>query len=40
MHYATYTSEVYRAGIDGVPQGQWEAADRALACPRPDLAAR
>ncbi|MBB5804264.1 polar amino acid transport system permease protein [Saccharothrix ecbatanensis] len=26
VHYATYTSEVYRAGIDGVPAGQWEAA--------------
>jgi polar amino acid transport system permease protein len=29
VHYATYTSEVYRAGIDAVPKGQWEAA-RAL----------
>lgn len=28
-HYATYTSEVYRAGIEGVARGQWEAA-RAL----------
>ncbi|MDQ4037023.1 MAG: ectoine/hydroxyectoine ABC transporter permease subunit EhuD [Actinomycetota bacterium] len=26
VHYATYTSEVYRAGIEGVPRGQWEAA--------------
>lgn len=26
VHYATYTSEVYRAGIDAVPRGQWEAA--------------
>ncbi|GAA3137594.1 ectoine/hydroxyectoine ABC transporter permease subunit EhuD [Planomonospora alba] len=26
VHYAAYTSEVYRAGIDGVPRGQWEAA--------------
>lgn len=26
IHYATYTSEVYRAGIDAVPRGQWEAA--------------
>jgi polar amino acid transport system permease protein len=25
VHYATYTSEVYRAGIDGVDRGQWEA---------------
>lgn len=29
VHYATYTSEVYRAGIQGVPRGQWEAS-RAL----------
>jgi polar amino acid transport system permease protein len=29
FHYATYCSEVYRAGIQGVPKGQWEAA-RAL----------
>jgi len=33
VHYATYTSEVYRAGIDGVPTGQWEAAT-ALSLPR------
>lgn len=26
LHYGTYTSEVYRAGIDAVPRGQWEAA--------------
>ncbi|MFD4292876.1 ectoine/hydroxyectoine ABC transporter permease subunit EhuD [Rhodococcus sp. NPDC058505] len=26
VHYATYMSEVYRAGIDAVPAGQWEAA--------------
>lgn len=25
LHYSTYTAEVYRAGIDGVPVGQWEA---------------
>ena len=25
IHYATYLSEVYRAGIEGVPPGQWEA---------------
>lgn len=25
IHYASYMSEVYRAGIDGVPKGQWEA---------------
>ncbi|MEJ2352242.1 MAG: ectoine/hydroxyectoine ABC transporter permease subunit EhuD [Anaerolineales bacterium] len=29
LHYGTYTSEVYRAGIDAIGQGQWEAA-RAL----------
>ncbi len=26
LHYGTYTAEVYRAGIDNVPHGQWEAA--------------
>lgn len=26
IHYAAYLSEVYRAGIDAVPRGQWEAA--------------
>ncbi|WP_377811280.1 ectoine/hydroxyectoine ABC transporter permease subunit EhuD (plasmid) [Azospirillum sp. A29] len=26
LHYATYTSEVFRAGIDNTPRGQWEAA--------------
>ncbi|WP_163509364.1 ectoine/hydroxyectoine ABC transporter permease subunit EhuD [Fodinicola acaciae] len=25
VHYATYASEVYRAGIEAVPVGQWEA---------------
>ncbi len=25
VHYATYMSEVYRAGIESVPRGQWEA---------------
>lgn len=29
LHYSCYTAEVYRAGIEGVPRGQWEAA-RAL----------
>ncbi len=29
LHYASYLSEVYRAGIESVPKGQWEAA-RAL----------
>lgn len=32
LHYAAYTSEVYRAGIQGVPTGQWEAT-RALSLP-------
>ncbi|WP_327695150.1 ectoine/hydroxyectoine ABC transporter permease subunit EhuD [Streptomyces sp. NBC_00459] len=26
LHYSTYTMQVYRAGIDAVPPGQWEAA--------------
>ncbi len=26
VHFSTYTSEVYRAGLDNVPRGQWEAA--------------
>ena len=29
IHYATYTAEVYRAGIENVPRGQWEAAKAA-----------
>jgi polar amino acid transport system permease protein len=33
VHYATYTSEVYRAGIEAIPPGQWEAAT-ALSLPR------
>ncbi|MDX2681665.1 ectoine/hydroxyectoine ABC transporter permease subunit EhuD [Streptomyces soliscabiei] len=33
VHYAAYTSEVYRAGIDAVPRGQWEACT-ALSLPR------
>jgi polar amino acid transport system permease protein len=33
LHYATYTADVYRAGIDAVPRGQWEAAT-ALSLPR------
>ncbi len=32
LHYATYLSEVYRAGIEAVPRGQWEAA-RSLVLP-------
>ena len=26
LHYGTYCSEVYRAGLENVPRGQWEAA--------------
>ena len=26
LHFSTYTSEVFRAGIENVPTGQWEAA--------------
>lgn len=33
VHFSTYASEVYRAGIEGVPKGQWEAAT-ALSLPR------
>ncbi|MET8327057.1 ectoine/hydroxyectoine ABC transporter permease subunit EhuD [Streptomyces sp. NPDC005181] len=34
IHYAMYTSEVYRAGIDGVPKGQWEACRALSLTPR------
>lgn len=33
VHYATFMAEVYRAGIDSVPRGQWEAST-ALSMPR------
>lgn len=36
LHYSTYLSEVYRAGIEGVPRGQWEAAG-ALNMSRPRI---
>lgn len=26
INYSSYTAEVYRAGIDNIPRGQWEAA--------------
>jgi polar amino acid transport system permease protein len=26
LHYSCYTAEVYRAGIESVPRGQWDAA--------------
>jgi len=25
LHYSSYTSEVYRSGIESIPKGQWEA---------------
>lgn len=25
LHFSSYMSEVYRAGIEGIPKGQWEA---------------
>ncbi|MBX4917479.1 MULTISPECIES: ectoine/hydroxyectoine ABC transporter permease subunit EhuD [Rhizobium] len=34
LHYATYTSEVYRAGISNVSVGQWEAARACNLTPR------
>ncbi|MFC4334490.1 amino acid ABC transporter permease [Salininema proteolyticum] len=33
VHYASYTMESFRAGIEAIPKGQWEAAT-ALALPR------
>jgi polar amino acid transport system permease protein len=34
VHYASYLAEVYRAGIEGVPKGQWEAATALSLPPR------
>ncbi|GAA1538428.1 polar amino acid transport system permease protein [Microbacterium ginsengiterrae] len=34
IHYATYMAEVYRAGIDAVPPGQWEATTALSMSPR------
>jgi polar amino acid transport system permease protein len=34
LHYATYTAEVFRAGIENVPRGQWEAARATNLTPR------
>ena len=34
VHYGTYTAEVYRAGIENVPRGQWEAAKACNLSPR------
>nr|WP_308192049.1 ectoine/hydroxyectoine ABC transporter permease subunit EhuD [Gordonia zhenghanii] len=33
VHYSSYMAEVYRAGIEAVPKGQWEAA-HALSLPQ------
>lgn len=34
VHYAAYMSEVYRAGIDAIPKGQWEACTALSLSPR------
>lgn len=34
VHYACYMSEVYRAGIDAIPAGQWEACTALSLSPR------
>jgi polar amino acid transport system permease protein len=39
LYYSAYASEVYRAGIESVPRGQWEAS-LALGLPLPHMWAR
>jgi polar amino acid transport system permease protein len=34
LHYACYMSEVYRAGIEAIPKGQWEACTALSLSPR------
>src|SRR3546814_17765062 len=31
LHYGSYCSEVYRAGLENIPRGQWEASIRSEA---------
>lgn len=39
VHYSAYAAEVYRAGLENVPKGQWEAA-KALNYPLPSTFSR
>jgi len=34
LHYASYLSEVYRAGLEAIPKGQWEACTALNLSPR------